>query len=120
MDSEANGGIGSAEALVVTALDDFEEKPLIERVGVDLEEFALAFTVVQNLVVAKSRHRRRIEIVPGLDIVVLIVRNFEKICAARAHVGNRPENIGARKGNVLDARAEEFVDESSRKRSRGR
>src|SRR5712672_2520824 len=118
--SEANGGIGSAEPLVVAALDDLEEKPLIERMRVDLEEFALAFAVVQNLVVAKGCHRCRIEIVFGLDIVVIIVRDFEEICAAGAHVGNRRENIGARKGNVLDAGAEEFVNEASRKRSRGR
>src|SRR5450631_810092 len=117
---EANCGIGSAEPLVVAALDDLEEKALIERMGVDLEEFAIAFAVVQNLVVAKGCHRWRIEIVFGLDIVVIIVRDFEEICAAGAHVGNRRENIVARKGNVLDSGAEEFVNKASRKRSRGR
>jgi len=32
--------------------DDFEEEPLIESVGVNLEEFAIALAIVQNLVVA--------------------------------------------------------------------
>src|SRR5450432_1280440 len=45
-------GVGGAEAGIMAALHDLEEKPLIENVGVDLEKFAVAFAVVQDLVVA--------------------------------------------------------------------
>ena len=37
---KANGGIGGAKTLIVAALHDLEEEPLVERVGIDLEELA--------------------------------------------------------------------------------
>lgn len=76
--NEADGGIGSPEALVGASRDDLKEEPLIKRMGVNLEEFTLAFAAVHNLVVAKRRHIYRIAIVFGFDIVVIIVWNFEE------------------------------------------
>src|SRR5258708_38345546 len=70
---EADRRVGGTESLIIATLDDLEEKPLVEGVGVYLEEFAVAFAIVQNLVVAKGCHRRRIEIVSGFDIVVVII-----------------------------------------------
>ena len=117
--NEADGGIGSPEALVVASRDDLQEEPLIERMGVNLEEFTLAFAVVHNLVVAKRRHIYRIAIVFGFDIVVIIVWNCEE-SAPRARMSATVAKIRARKGNVPNARAKEFIVKASRKRSGGR
>src|ERR1700692_485830 len=92
---EADRRIGGAKSLIVAALDDLEEKPLVENVGVDLKEFAVALAVVQDLVVAKRRHRRRIELIFGFEIVVVIVGNFQEVRPSRARVRNARENIGA-------------------------
>src|SRR6478735_3772158 len=86
---KANGSVGGAKALIITPLHDLEKEPLVERVGVDLEEFAVAFAVVQNLVVAKRRHRRRVEIVFRLDIVIIVVRNFQEVRTPRPHIRDR-------------------------------
>src|SRR3984957_5267147 len=83
---EANRGVDGTKPLIIAALHDLEEKPFVEGVGGDLEDLAPAFAVVQNLVVAKGCHRCRVEIVFGLDIVVVVVRNLEEIRATRAHV----------------------------------
>ena len=88
--------------------------------GVDLEEFAVAFAIVQDLVIAQCHHRRCIEIVFGFDILIIVVGNFEEIRAARAYVRDGRENIGARKCDVLDPGAEKFADEAGRQRARGR
>ena len=69
-------GIGGAKAVIVPALDDLEEEALIEGVGVDLEEFAVAFAVVEDLVVAQRRHGRGVEAEFGFDVVVVIVGNI--------------------------------------------
>lgn len=118
--NEADGGIGSPEALVVASRDDLKEEPLIKRMGVNLEEFTLAFAVVHNLVVAKRRHIYRIAIVFGFDIVVIIAWNFEE-SAPRTRMSATVAKISVHdKGNVPNARAKEFVVKASRKRSRGR
>src|SRR6185503_2831481 len=45
---EPDRGVGGAKTVIVAALDDLEEEPLVERVGVDLEEFAIAFAVIED------------------------------------------------------------------------
>src|SRR5438552_4918234 len=117
---EADRGVGGAEPLIIAALDDLEEEPFVENVGVDLEEFAVAFAVVEYLVVAKGFHRRRVEIVFGFDVVVVIVWNSQEVRAACAHIRNRREDVGARKRDMLDAGAKKFMDEAGRQRPRGR
>src|SRR3954465_13684505 len=111
-------GVGGAEPVIVAALHDLEEKPLVEGVGIDLEEFTLAFAVVQNLVVAQRSHGRGVEAVFGFDVVVVIVGNLQEVRAARAHVGDRSKDIVAGERDVLHAGAEEFVDEAGRQRPR--
>ena len=105
--------------MIVAALDDLEEEPLVEGVGVDLEEFALAFAVVEDLVVAKRCHGRGVEAVFGFDVVVVIVGDLQKVRTPRAHVGDRRKDIAAGERDVLDAGAEEFVDEAGRQRAGG-
>src|SRR5689334_21283463 len=103
--------IRRAKTLIIAPLDDLEEEPLVENVSVDLEELAIAFAVVENTVGAQRRHRFSIEVVLGLEVVVIIVRNIEKARTPRAHLRNGREDIGAGERDVLDARAEELGDE---------
>src|SRR5712672_602697 len=86
LSSEPNGGIGGSKTVIVPTLNNFEEKPLIESVRINLEEFAISFAIVQYLVVAKGCHRRDIEIVFGFDVVVVVFGNLQELSAAPSHV----------------------------------
>ena len=79
--------------------------PILESAHPDMRLFgftlavlvisAIAFAIVQNLVVAKGCHRRSIEIVFGFDVVVVVFGNLQELRAARTHVRHGCENFGA-------------------------
>src|SRR5262245_12593615 len=105
--------------MIATTLDDLEEEPLVEHMGVELKEFTVAFAVVEDLVVTQRGHGGGVEAVFGFDIVVVVVGDLEEIRTASTHIGDRRENIAAGEGDMLNAGAEEFVDEAGRQRASG-
>src|ERR1700680_5295943 len=64
-------GVSGTESLIAAPLHDLEKESFVENVGIDLEEFAVAFTVVQNPIGPKIGHRPGIQIVSGLDVVII-------------------------------------------------
>src|ERR1700730_4077632 len=81
-------GVSGTESLIAAPLHDLEKESFVEDVGIDLEEFAVAFTVVQNPIGPKIGHRPGIQIVAGLDVVIIVVGNFQEAGASRPHLGN--------------------------------
>ena len=81
-------GVSGTESLIAAPLYDLEKKSFVEDVGIDLEEFAVAFTVVQNPIGPKIGHRLGIQIVSGLDVVIIVVGNFQEAGAPRPHFGD--------------------------------
>ncbi len=47
---QPDAGVGGAENMIVPPLDDLEEEALVEDLGVDLEELAVALAVVEDVV----------------------------------------------------------------------
>src|ERR1700730_9111493 len=80
--------VGGTESRIGAPLHDLEKKSLVENVGIDLEEFAVAFTVVQNPIGPEIGHRPGIQIVSGLDVVIIVAGNFQETGASRPHFGN--------------------------------
>ena len=96
------------------------KEALGEPVRVDLEEFALRVAIVENTVLAQSAEQASVQLIAGVEIVVVVSGNVEKGEAVGAHLRDGRENVIAGEGDVLYARAEKFVQELRRLRSRRR
>src|ERR1700751_1651751 len=69
---QADAGIRRAKALISPPLDDLEKEPLLESVGIDLEELAIAIAIVKNAVFLHRFQQRRIELVAAVAVVLII------------------------------------------------
>src|SRR6266478_3728512 len=103
-----------AEALVTASLHDFEEKPFIKRARVDLKEFAGIIAIIQNLVFSHTCCDGGIEPKSALNVVIIIVWDFQKRCARGTHSCNRLENVIAFESDVLNSRAKKLRQEARR------
>src|SRR5262249_436706 len=109
-----NAGIRRTETSVSAALHDLEEKPLLEGVGIDLEEFAGIVAIVEDAVFLHRSKQRGIKLMAAFNIIVVAAGNRQEGWGCGAHRGGRLEDVVAAERDVLDAGAEEFGQESRR------
>src|SRR5215213_11145098 len=115
--SEPDRRVDGAEAGIVPPLDDLEEEAVVERARVDLEVLGRAVAVVEDLAFSEARDRLRGEVGAGLEVVVVVFRDRQEIDAAFAQPADGREDVVGRERDVLDAGAEQFVEEARRKRA---
>ena len=98
---EAHGRVERAVAVVaVTSLDDLEEdRP--DRGRVEVQELARLVAVVHDVQVLELVEQRGIDVVPRLDVVVVVGRDVEGTEAAIARRSRECEHIGCRERDVL-------------------
>ena len=115
---EADRGVGGAVSLVAALpLHDLEEEAIGEGLGIELEVLAGVVPVVKQARCPEPVEELRRKTEPAL-------RGRRSSCRARRAPrcrapaeARRREDIGAREGDVLHPRAEEFREESAGKRA---
>src|SRR5215207_11222789 len=115
--SEPDRRVDGAEAGIVPPLDDLEEEAVVERARVDLEVLGRAVAVVEDLAFSEARDRLRREVGAGLEVVVVIFRDRQEIDAVFAQPADGREDVVGRERDVLDAGAEQLVEEARRQRA---
>src|SRR5215208_4374127 len=113
--SEPDRRVDGAEAGIVPPLDDLKEEAAVERARVDLEVLGRAVAVVEDLAFGEARDRLRREIGAGLEVVVVVFRDRQEIDAVLAQSADGREDVVGRERDVLDAGAEQLVEEARRK-----
>src|ERR1700757_1529523 len=82
---KADTRIRRPKSLVSTPLHNLEEKPFLKCVGIDLEELSLVVSIVKNSIFLHRFQQARIELVPAIDVIIIVVRNLQKGSACRAY-----------------------------------
>lgn len=111
--SEPDGRVGRTKPVVVPPLDHFEEEAVIKGTGVDLEEFAVAITIIEDLVVAQALGHLWSKVIPGFEIVIVIGWDMQEIQTIGPHGLNTGEDIMRLKRYMLDTGPKEFSEEAS-------
>ena len=74
--SKADTCIWRAKSIVSTSLHDLEEKPFLKCMGIDLEKFSIVVSIVKDSILLHRSQQAWIELVPTVDVVIIIVRNL--------------------------------------------
>src|ERR1700752_59722 len=82
---KADASIWRAKSFVSTSLHDLEEKAFLKCVGVGLKELPLIVSIVKDAIFLHRSQQASIELVPAIDVVVIVVRNLEKRCPCRTN-----------------------------------
>src|SRR5262245_15861319 len=98
---EADRGICGAEAGVGAPLDKLEEKSAVEGLGVDLEIFSRALTVVEHVVGAQPVERPRLQVDAGLEIVVVVFRDRQEFDSSCPQPLGRCKDVACGKSDML-------------------
>ena len=105
-------GVRCAIAAIAAApLDDLEEEALSEAGTVELEILALLIAIIKRVGVFQPFDEGRIQIEPGLEIIVVIGRDFQRLKAVGSQGLGCCEDVARFKGQMLDRGAEPLGDE---------
>src|SRR6516162_11722765 len=109
---EANGRIGGAKDSVAAPLHDLEKESAVEIPGVSLEVLAVALAVVEHVIGPQAPERIGRQVDAGVEIVIVVFRDRQQVDAARAQALDGRKDIVGRKSDVLDAGAEQVIEET--------
>src|SRR5688572_20856200 len=115
LSGQAYRRIHGAVATVGTPLHDLEEKPALQQgLRIYLEELGAALAIIKNMARAQPGDLALVEIRPRLEIVVVVLRNRQKLDAVRLELLDRSEYVVGPESDVLNATAEALGQEARR------
>src|SRR5437588_12677915 len=79
--SKADTGVWRTESPISTPLHDLEEETFLKCMGIDLEELSSRVTIAKNCIVLYLPQQFCIQLVPAIDLVIIVVWYTQKRCA---------------------------------------
>ena len=102
LSGQTHGRIGSTKQIIIAPLENFEEETIFEHICVNMEKFAAGMAIIENFQLTHFLQRASGQIIARLNVVIIIIRNVQKLDAAGSGAFDETKQIMGGKRNLLN------------------